>query len=103
MTKLKCDARSCAYNNDYYCCINSIQVGGKEATHKSSTCCDSFAEKTGTISNSNQTPNPHMEVACEATNCVYNENYKCDASEVRISGDYAGKPRETECATFHCK
>jgi len=49
MTKLKCDACSCAYNNDYYCCIDSIQVGGREATHKSSTCCDSFAEKSGRI------------------------------------------------------
>ncbi len=103
MTKLKCDACSCAYNNDYYCCIDSIQVGGREATHKSSTCCDSFAEKSGAMSNSNQRPNPEMVVGCEATNCVYNENHKCDASEICISGDHACKPRQTECATFHCK
>jgi len=63
MTKLKCDACSCAYNNDY----------------------------------------PEMVVGCEATNCVYNENHECDASEICISGDHACKPRETECATFHCK
>jgi len=87
MTKLKCDACSCAYNNEYYCCIDSIQVGGREATHKSYTCCDSFAEKNGSMSNSNQKPNPEMVIGCEATNCVYNENYKCDASEVCISGE----------------
>jgi hypothetical protein len=103
MTKLKCDACSCAYNNDYNCCIDSIQVGGRKATNKSSTCCDSFAEKSGAMSNSNQRPNPEMVVGCEATNCVYNANHKCDASEICISGDHACKSRETECATFHCK
>lgn len=103
MTKLKCDACSCAYNNDYYCCINSIQVGGKDATNKSSTCCDSFEKQTGAMSNYNQTPNPEMIVACEASNCVYNENRKCEASEISICGDHAGKARETECGTFQCK
>lgn len=103
MTKLKCDACSCAYNNDYYCCINSIQVGGEEATHKSSTCCDSFEKQTGAISNYNQTPTPEMVVGCKATNCVYNEDCKCEASEICICGDHACKARETECGTFQCK
>lgn len=103
MTKLKCDACTCEHNNDYYCCVGSIDVGGQQATNKSSTCCDSFAEKTGSMTSSTQSPNPQMEIACQATNCTHNEGCKCEANEVCICGDHACSSNETECSTFSCK
>ncbi|MEG0308955.1 MAG: DUF1540 domain-containing protein [Clostridium sp.] len=103
MTKLKCDACSCSHNQDYYCCAGSIAVGGKEATNKSSTCCVSFVENNGAMTNSTETPNPQMEIGCQATNCVHNQSCKCEANEISICGDHACNSRETECSTFSCK
>ncbi|MEG1254824.1 DUF1540 domain-containing protein [Clostridium sp.] len=103
MTKLKCDACSCAHNNDYYCCVNSIEVGGKSATKQSSTCCENFEENNGAMTNSTESPNPQMEIGCQATNCVYNGNFKCEANEVSIAGDHACSSRETQCSTFSCR
>lgn len=103
MTKLRCDACSCGYNNNYYCCIDGIQVGGKQATEDEHTCCESFIESKGSMTNSIQTPNPSMEIGCKAANCVYNSACKCEADEVCICGDNACDCEETKCGTFKCK
>lgn len=103
MTKLKCDALTCAYNNSNLCCVQSIQVGGKSATEKFQTSCNTFDEKRGALSNSNESPNPQMDISCKATKCIYNENKMCSANEITISGDHARTENETECATFSCQ
>lgn len=103
MAKLKCDACTCIHNNDFYCCAESIRVGGSKATEKSATRCDTFDEKSGALSSSVETPNPHMIISCKATNCVFNGNKICDASEVSICGDHADDSRETQCSTFACE
>ena len=103
MPKLKCDACSCAYNNDYYCCVNGIEVGGHKASDKGETCCKSFSDNEGNMTNSCQSPNPQMEIGCKATNCVHNDQCKCSADEVCICGDHACNCDETKCDTFSCK
>lgn len=103
MTKLKCDACSCDYNKDYYCCLNGIDVGGRNASEKEHTCCESFEHSDGAMTNSVQEPVPHMEIGCDAVNCVHNDDCKCKAGEICICGDHACHCQETACDTFECK
>lgn len=103
MTKLKCDACTCEHNNDYCCCLDGIKVGGKQATEQEHTCCESFAESDGSMTNSVQEPVLHMEIGCHATNCVHNNDCKCKADEICICGDHACDCNETECSSFCCK
>ena len=48
-------------------------------------------------------PEMHLEVACEAKNCVYNSQGMCDAEHIDIAGISASAIGETLCATFHCE
>ena len=43
-----------------------------------------------------------IDVACEATHCRFNENEKCHADHIGISGAGACTCGETECASFEC-
>lgn len=103
MPNLKCDACSCTHNKDYYCCLNGIAVGGKSATKESSTCCISFVENNGAITNYSLEPVTSMDIGCEAINCVHNHSCTCRADEVSISGDHSRNYQETQCSTFSCK
>ena len=50
MPELKCTVQNCMHNQNYYCNLDSIRVGGDQAKNASDTCCDSFEErKSGTI------------------------------------------------------
>ena len=40
---------------------------------------------------------------CEAENCKYNNNQKCEAGNISIEGSYALSEIQTECATFSSK
>ena len=103
MPSLKCDACSCTHNKDYYCCLNGIAVGGRAATKDSSTCCITFRENNGAITNYSQEPVYTMDIGCEAKNCVYNHSCTCRADDVYISGDHASNCQETQCSSFRCK
>lgn len=103
MTKLKCNVGSCEYNQEYCCCLNGIEVGGPNATDKENTCCENFVKKSGSMTNCNMCKNPTMEVGCEATNCVYNCDCKCDADEICICGERINGEHGTECHSFKCK
>lgn len=103
MPKLGCSAENCANNNQNYCCISNIKVAGKEAIESSSTCCHSFVEKNDSFTNCTTEPNPNVDVACKATNCVHNANCRCGAESIDIQGQSACNCNETECSTFSCK
>ena len=45
MPELKCTVQTCAHNQDYYCKLDKIVVGGDSAKKAADTCCDSFTEK----------------------------------------------------------
>lgn len=101
MAALECSAKNCTYNDDCKCCKGDIMVGGKHACTCSDTCCESFrTESSAHFSSALEHPCQTISIDCEATNCMYNTNYKCYADSVKIEGAGAGKSKETACGTF---
>ncbi|MGN0341467.1 MAG: DUF1540 domain-containing protein [Roseburia sp.] len=104
MTKLNCSVRGCSYQKDDRCVRGNIHIEGEHADKNSETCCGSFEQKR-TCGCANSTCNcaPEMsEIACDACNCIYNENRKCSAEHIGVSGSNACAASETECASFRC-
>lgn len=102
MTKLGCNVKSCTNNKDNCCCLSSIKVEGDTACNCDSTCCASYEEANG-ATNSTNSPNLSLSIACDACNCIYNTDKHCNADHVDISGIRATESDETVCATFCCK
>ena len=105
MTRLKCSARNCMYNEDQLCSRNDIEIGGQNASRPNETQCESFQERRGSMTNSVGHACEDTDVKCHATNCGFKENCKCHAEEIGIAGSNACTCGETECASFdcHCK
>ena len=104
MPYLVCSAMTCVYNNGQYCSKGDIMVGGQEAQNARETCCVSFKARTemGGM-NSMGTPSQTIDVGCKACHCQFNENSKCAAGQIGISGASACSRQQTECATFQMK
>lgn len=106
MTKLRCSAVHCEYNNDQYCCLPNIQVGGGcDAKTSGDTCCDSFRERKASGTNCASPychPDTQLKVDCTAMKCRYNHDGTCHANAIHINGASAMKRRETACDTFAC-
>ena len=45
MPELRCTVQNCMHNQNYYCNLDAIQVGGDKAKNAADTCCDSFEER----------------------------------------------------------
>ena len=104
MPKLSCDVGTCMHNEEHCCCKGSIVVDGKMADCAQKTCCLSFDERgKDSFKNSYERPNMSMPVECEATNCIYNENRRCNAEHVGIAGTQAKRSQDTECSSFRMK
>lgn len=105
MTRLRCSARNCMYNDDQLCSRSDIEIGGQDASRPNETRCESFQERSGSMTNSVGQASEDTDVKCHATNCDFNENCKCHAEEIGIAGSNACTCGETECASFdcHCK
>lgn len=104
MTMLECSVRNCVHNSDNCCCKGAILVDGHEAKDTEGTCCASFDENQGGIfTNLFKTPEKKLEIACDAVKCVYNEDNRCTAGKIDISGNGACNCGETRCATFQAK
>lgn len=101
MAELRCSVENCNYNSDRCCCKGDIMVGGKHASRKDDTCCESFRDRSEDVFTSSIAhPSRTIAIDCEADKCVYNTNYKCYADHVDIKGCGADNCRETTCATF---
>lgn len=101
MPLLVCSAQRCVYNDGMYCSKGEIQVGGEEACRPQETCCSSFQERTKENGrNSMGTPSQTIDVACEACQCRYNSDQKCQATKIGIAGAGACECQQTECSTF---
>lgn len=101
MPSLKCDVTTCLHNADKYCCKNVILVEGADAKSAQNTCCSSFDEaKENGFKNEFETKNLALAVDCEAVNCRYNQEKKCKAKHITISGGMAKNMEQTLCATF---
>ena len=94
MPLLSCSAQNCVYNEDKYCSKGDILVQGDEAQ----TACEEAGE--GSYKNSVGTPSATVQIDCTACKCHYNENNRCMAGQVDISGQSACTCTQTECSTF---
>lgn len=106
MPKLKCKAENCAYNYDWLCRKNTIDVDGPSSKCKNQTCCKSFCDKSDNsldteFATFDRMPSIHTEIYCDAVNCVYEKNQKCFADLVEILNDgKTDKEHYTHCQTF---
>lgn len=106
MTNLECNVKNCYYNKSSKCCRDGINVEGQDATVIDATYCGDFKEKTeGTTAQAchcSAGPEDTLDVSCEAKNCVFNDNSKCHADKITISGNGAKHESQTECGSFEC-
>ena len=103
MPELKCTVQTCLHNKNYYCNLDTIQVGGNSAKRAEETCCDSFQEKKGdSYSNTAGEASACSCIECKATECLYNDACKCHAGKISVEGGNACNCDQTECATFKC-
>lgn len=101
MAELNCSVENCAYNDQSCCCKGDICVGGENADRSDATCCESFREKRAdAYTSALEHPSRTISIDCEATRCVFNEDYKCKAEHVDIRGCGACDCGETACSTF---
>lgn len=103
MPELKCHVTNCASNKNGYCCRSDITIDGENAKYVADTCCNSFVEKSsGEMSNCTcfSKENSSLNVQCDATNCVHNNNCSCNAPCVCIDGCNACQKGETQCSSF---
>ncbi len=101
MTDLGCCVKNCVHNEDNMCCRGNIKVEGKTAKDSSCTCCGSFQDSScGCAKNATCCPDSKIEVACDATNCIYNDNLKCSADHIDVRHSKDLIHGQTECATF---
>lgn len=117
MPKLKCKVEQCAYNYDWLCSKNYIDVDGTDAVRKSDTCCKSFLFKDVETLNyefarMDGYPQAKTEVYCDVVSCVFEKGQRCYADRIEIinegeieSLNYkdGSRPQITLCKTFECK
>lgn len=103
MPELRCTVQTCMHNQNDYCDLDKITVGGDAATAPKDTCCDSFEERKDGYSNQmEKSASPISDVDCQATECNYNKNCSCQAGKISVEGSGACTCGQTECATFDC-
>ena len=122
MPELKCTVQTCMHNQDYYCTLDKIQVGGNSAKKAEETSCDSFQERgvsridsaAGSYSNSYSgaagtgagksagSASACSCVDCQAVQCKYNDSCQCHAGKISVEGGNASQSSQTACATFAC-
>jgi hypothetical protein len=91
------------HNQNYYCALDNIEVGGNAAQRAADTCCDSFEERKGdSYMNASGEASAKSDIDCKATECNYNDNCRCQAGKISIEGGDACQCEQTECATFNC-
>lgn len=100
MSKIICGVTNCYLNKNKSCCASSINVEGKNAINRGSTCCSTFGERQPGFSNSTLTPQNDMEISCSAENCIHNENRKCKSQTIQVHGDNVSNSSATFCTTF---
>ena len=67
------------------------------------TCCSDYEHQKPGATNMCHLPKDSLSISCEATNCIYNTNKKCDADHVDISGIKAVTEDDTVCTTFQAR
>ena len=102
MAILKCSVSSCVHNEENMCCRSAIDVVGKDAERSEATCCGSYDKRGCGCTNEIKHPDSLTDIRCEAVKCMYNDNEKCTAGQIGVSGSNAHDMKQTECSTFKC-
>lgn len=105
MPKLSCTVAECTHNKDNLCCLDVIKVGNTNATTTDQTECDSFSQKDDIVKkfvSAVESPVSNLHINCDATDCIYNEEKNCSATDVCICGDNCCTCSDTRCDTFKC-
>ncbi len=107
MPKLKCDAKTCAFNSKEYCCKSIIRIIGPTAKTTADTACGSYhARKHDTYDTefasmeASESINQYVSIDCESKNCKFNRNHKCSSDHVHIEKGKSNQMTETMCETF---
>lgn len=101
MPVLDCSVKTCYYNEDNKCCLDSIKVEGRSADYSDDTACGSYRNRDNQMTNAcGKKPKNTLEVQCFADKCTFNEANKCTAEHIGIAGSRADRMDDTECASF---
>ena len=106
MTILTCHATKCFYNEQNLCSKGDIEITGDQAHRADETSCSSFRDRsTAGIMNCEA---PHcgcdkININCKAQECTYNDQCRCTASAIDVTGCSTDGCNETKCNTFSCK
>ena len=103
MNNLMCSVNTCTHNQNNLCCREYIKVAGKNTITANFTSCENFREKKDSLLTIYKHLKILLNVLCEAENCKYNNNQKCEANNISIEGSYAISEVQTECSTFTSK
>lgn len=104
MPILSCSVDNCVHNQNCMCELEEIAVKGRKAEKQESTCCSTFCDCSGSLSNETVDPpiSENSHIRCSANNCDYNKNCECHADSVDVNGKGANYASSTECGTFAC-
>ena len=101
MTRLDCTVTTCIHNAEKCCCKREISVEGMNARNSMETSCGSFEENRGNMfKNIFKAPESRLQIECDATTCLYNDDHQCRAEKITINGDGARAAGQTECSSF---
>lgn len=102
MPVLDCSVKTCYYNTENKCSLDSIKVEGRSADYSDDTACGSYRLRAGeqTTNAFDKEGKTTLEVACSADKCTFNEGNKCKAEHIGIAGSHADTMDDTECASF---
>lgn len=107
MKTLRCNAKSCVYNNKEACEKDSIVVGDGNKMNNEIKC-ESYTPFGSTTKSYEMAEESHIynqtyeqpNIDCMAEQCVYNEKHNCTASAVKIDANTMEKYAQTTCETY---
>ncbi|MDF2878185.1 MAG: hypothetical protein K0S30_1281 [Clostridia bacterium] len=105
MPKLRCSVQTCLHHSHQYCCMGAISVQGKSAHIADETCCNTFCDNEGSMTNAAIAIDPYTEISvrCSAEQCVHNQSHVCGAESIDVNGYSASTAEQTACSSFVSK
>lgn len=110
MTNIKCSAVNCGFNKGKYCNKHNVKVEGLFSRSKLGTFCQSFtkpidvkdfnAEMANEMYTGYDLDENLINVSCSANYCIYNEENKCTAPNIKVGFSNAKYRSETQCDSF---
>lgn len=103
MARVNCGVSSCSYNERGICYANTVNIGGKGASYRDSTCCGSFLNQQhySNIADYARYRGSAEKITCQVDSCTYNAHQECQLSDINVGGiRNATMYTETLCQSF---